>query len=315
MVRYISKRIAQSILVLFLVSIVIYGLMYMMPGDPVYAVYGTNLKPGQYEEKYIEMGLDKPVYERYAKWLGGVFQGNLGSSTKYHMPVATLIKARLPVTLYIGGWSILLGTIIGVVLGIVCAMHARKMTDNILTVLANIGCAVPDFWIAVILVAVFSTTLGLLPSFGFSFPWENGFADSFKQLVMPVIAMTVGTASITTRQTRASIVEVQEMEFVRATRAKGCKESKVMFRHIFRNALIPIVTHIGLMFPVIIAGAVTIERIFAIPGMGDLMVTGVLNQDTAVVQACILILAASICLANLIVDIVYCIVDPRIKLQ
>ena len=177
MVRYISKRIAQSILVLFLVSIVIYGLMYMMPGDPVYAVYGTNLKPGQYEEKYIEMGLDKPVYERYAKWLGGVFQGNLGSSTKYHMPVATLIKARLPVTLYIGGWSILLGTIIGVVLGIICAMHARKMTDNILTVLANIGCAVPDFWIAVILVAIFSTTLGLLPSFGFSFPWENGLAD------------------------------------------------------------------------------------------------------------------------------------------
>ncbi len=315
MAKYITKRIAQSLLVLFLVSVVVYGLMYFMPGDPVYAVYGTNIKPGQYEEKYLEMGLDRPIYERYGKWLLGMLQGNFGTSSKYHMAVSDLISQRLPVTLYIGCISIVAGTVIGVILGIICAMYARKSVDNVLTVLANIGCAVPDFWIAVVLIAVFSTALGLLPSFGFSFPWESSLAESTSHLLMPVMAMTVGTASITVRQTRASIVEVLEMEYVRALRAKGCSESRIMFSHVLKNALVPIITHVSLMFPVVIAGAVTIERIFAIPGMGDLMVNGVLNQDMSVVQASILILAAGICAANLAADLLYCLADPRIKLQ
>lgn len=315
MFRYIGKRLLQSILVLFLVSVVIYGLMYLMPGDPVYAVYGTSLKPGQYEAKFIELGLDQPIYIRYARWVSDIFHGNFGMSTKYHMSVGSLIAQRLPVTLYIGGWSLVLGTILGIFWGIVCGIFARKKTDRFLTILANIGCAIPDFWIGVLLVAVFSTMLGILPSFGFSFPWETGFVDSFSHTILPIISMMVGIASITARQTRASIVEVQEIEFVRASRAKGCKELTVMFRHIFPNALIPIITHVGLMFPIIIAGAVTVERIFAIPGMGDLMVTAVLNQDMALVQASILILAVSICLANLIVDVAYCFADPRIKIQ
>jgi peptide/nickel transport system permease protein len=315
MANYILKRLVQTVIVLLIVSLLCFTLLYLMPGDPVYALYGGEITPEKYQQYYTQMGLDQPLIIRYFKWMGGVLSGDLGRSVKYSEPVAGLIAARLPVTLYMGILALLISTAIGMVFGVLCSTKRGTWVDYVVTVLANLGSAVPLFWLGVLGVFLFSVQFGLLPSFGFSFPWDGDPGLSFRQCILPVFALCVGPISSTTRQLRSSMLEVIRLDFIRSQRAKGLSEKSVIVKHALPNAIIPVVTLIGLHFRQLVAGAVSVEKVFNIPGMGNLLVTAVFSRDVAVTQACILITCTVIGIANLLVDISYCYIDPRIRIQ
>lgn len=317
MAGYILKRIGQSCVVILLVSLFAFSLLYIMPGDPVYALVGegVELTEAEYQVEYIRLGLDRPMYERYFAWVADVFQGDLGMSIKYNEPVLTLLSRRLPVTIFLGSISLVISTVIGIFFGMIASTRRGSVWDMIVTIFSNVGAAVPLFWLAVVGIYVFSVNLGWLPSFGFSFPWKGNFVTSIKQLVLPVVAMSVGTISSTTRQTRSSMLEVIGLDYIRAARAKGVKESRVIRSHVLTNALIPVVTLIGMNFRHLVAGSVASEKVFNIPGMGQLLTTAVFGRDVAVTQACILIIAIVVSVANLVVDISYGMIDPRIRVQ
>lgn len=314
MAHYIFKRLVQSIIVIFIVSIFTFLLTYLMPGDPVYAMLGEDITREQYEIAYREMGLDKPIYVRYLNWCVNMLKGDFGRSYKYRMPVIDLIKARLPVTMYLGVLSIIISTVFGIILGILAATKRGKFIDTVITLLANLGGVMPLFWLAVLGMSVFAMHLRWLPSYGFTFPTVD-FVKSVKQSILPLFALSVGAIAGTTRQMRSSMLEVIHQDYIRTARAKGLKESQVIFKHALKNALIPIVTLTGMSFRNVVSGSVSIESIFSIAGTGQLLVTSVLSKDVATTQACILLVAIVVSIANLIVDISYGYIDPRIRIQ
>lgn len=314
MTRYIVKRLIQSVIVIFIVSVFTFLLTYMIPGDPVYAMLGGDITREQYEIAYKEMGLDKPMHIRYINWLSNILRGNFGMSYKYRMPVIDLIKARLPVTMYLGTLSIIISTAVGVILGILAATKRGKAIDTVITLLANLGAVMPLFWLAVLGMSLFAMHLKWLPSYGFTFPTQN-FSMSIKQTILPLFALSVGAISGTTRQMRSSMLEVIRQDYIRTARAKGLKESQVITKHALKNALIPIVTLTGMSFRNVVSGSTSVEIIFSIAGTGQLLVNSVLSKDVATTQACILLVAVVVSIANLIVDISYGYIDPRIRLQ
>jgi len=314
MAHYIFKRLIQSVIVIFIVSIFTFLLTYLMPGDPVYALLGEDITREQYEIAYKEMGLDKPLYVRYLNWCVNMLKGDFGTSYKYRMPVIDLIKARLPVTMYLGILSIIISTVFGIILGILAATKRGTFIDTIITILANLGGVMPLFWLAVLGMSVFAMHLRWLPSYGFTFPTVD-FVKSVKQSILPLLALSVGAIAGTTRQMRSSMLEVIHQDYIRTARAKGLKESQVVFKHALKNALIPIVTLTGMSFRNVVSGSVSIETIFSIAGTGQLLVTSVLSRDVATTQACILLVAIVVSIANLIVDISYGYIDPRIRIQ
>ncbi|MBN2049684.1 MAG: ABC transporter permease [Spirochaetales bacterium] len=285
-----------------------------MPGDPVYAMLGGDITQEQYDMAYKEMNLDKPIYLRYVNWCADLIKGDFGKSYKYRMPVIDLIKTRLPVTMYLGGLSIIISTAVGILFGILAATKRGKILDTVITFLANLGAVMPLFWLAVLGMSLFAMHLKWLPSYGFTFPTED-FVKSVRQTILPVIALSVGAIASTTRQMRSSMLEVIQQDYIRTARAKGLKESRVISKHALKNALIPIVTLTGMSFRNVVSGSASIEIIFSIAGTGQLLVTSVLSKDVATTQACILIVAIVVSIANLIVDISYGYLDPRIRIQ
>ncbi len=312
--RYIGKRIGQAIIVLLLVSIFAYLLTYMMPGDPVYAMLGGDITQEQYDIAYEEMNLGDPIALRYVRWLGGFVTGDWGDSYRYSQPVLELIRARLPVTMYLGILSLAISTALGIIFGVICGTRRGKLADSIVITFANVGAVMPVFWLAVLCMYIFCLKLGWLPSHGFVMPTE-GFGESLKYCVIPLVALSVGGIGSTTRQMRSGMLDVIRQDYIRTARSKGLKESKVIWRHAFRNAVLPVVTLTGMSFRNVVAGAVSVEQIFAIAGMGSLLINSVLSQDVAVVQACIMIIAIVVVLSNLVVDICYGIIDPRIRVE
>ena len=314
--RYICKRLLQAILVIFLISVFSYFLMYLVPGDPVYAVLGSDITREQYMEQYYLMELDKPIVVRYIHWLLKFLHGDFGISYRYSVPVSELLAQRLPITMYLGIISLIISVILGVLFGTICGTHRGKAADNILTVLANLGSVVPGFWLAAVGMYLFSMKLKILPSFGFSFPWsETGVLTSIRQTILPVVCLSVGAIAGMTRQMRSGMLEVIRQDYIRTARSKGLTESRVVMSHAMKNAIIPVVTIIGLNLRNIVSGAVTIETVFAIPGMGSLLVNSILSRDLPVIQACILIISVVIAVSNLVVDICYGYLDPRIRIQ
>ena len=314
MLRYISKRLIQAVVVIILIAIFSYFLMYFVPGDPVYAVLGSDITREQYMAQYYKMELDKPVVVRFLNWAGRALKGDFGTSYRYNQPVSEVLHIRLPVTMYLGAVSLVISVVLGILLGTVCGTNRGKAADNILTVLANIGSVVPGFWLAAVGMYIFSVKLKWLPSYGFSFPHE-GFATSFKQTIMPILCLSVGTIASMTRQMRSGMLEVIRQDYIRTARSKGLKEHRVVMKHAMKNALIPIVTLVGMSLRNIVSGAVTIETVFSITGTGSLLVNSIISRDTPVIQACILIIAVVVVLSNLLVDICYGYLDPRIRIQ
>lgn len=315
MAKYLIKRLIQMIVVLIIVSFAAFFLTSLMPGDPVYAVAGTDdLQEDQYQAIYESLGLDKPLITRYFEWVKGVLHFDFGNSYVYNMPVWDLIGSRVAITLYLSFLSLLISVPIGVLFGVITAVKRGSKLDTVITLLANITACLPQFWIGICLMYVFGLKLGVLPSFGLEWPWEVGTGEHIRQLIMPLICLSLGGIAGFTRQTRSSVLEVIRQDFVRTARSKGVKEKVVIAKHILRNSLIPIITVLGSRLAFMIGGSMFVENVFSIPGMGSLVMRCVNSHDIPTIQALVLITATVSCLAYMITDILYVAIDPRISL-
>jgi peptide/nickel transport system permease protein len=301
-----------GIVVLFFVTIIVFLFMKLIPGDPALTVLGFNATNEQIEALRKELWLDRSTVEQYWHWLSNAVQGDLGESIMYYRAVSELIALRLPITLHLAIMAFILSTILGIGAGLICAIRRGKVSDSIITLLANIGIAIPVFWLGMLGIYFFGLKLGWLPIQGYTSPFDD-FWQSTRQSVMPVISLAIPSIAILARQTRSSMLEVVRQDYIRTARVKGLKERIIVLKHALKNALIPVITLLGVQLGILVGGSVLIENVFNIPGMGRLIVQSALNNDIPVVQACTLIIALITVLANLLVDITYGWLDPRIR--
>ncbi len=310
--RMIGKRIVQSIIVIFIVTLLVFLLMQLVPGDPIVNFLGSNATEDQIAYYTQLFGYDKPVLVQYGKWITGLFKGEMGRSVALQKDITEVIFQRLGVTLSIVFPAFLLAVILGIVLGIVAAKNRGTVIDSIISFFANIGMSMPMFWFGMILIMIFALKLGVLPTSGFS-SMKDGFGAYASHLVLPMIVLAMGPLAQFTRQTRSSMLEVIRQDYVTTARAKGLGQKAITFRHQLRNALIPIITVMGVTLGGMIGGTVLVESIFVIPGLGNLMITSIKGRDFMVVENGVLIIAVAVAICNLIVDILYGIIDPRIR--
>jgi peptide/nickel transport system permease protein len=315
MTAYIIRRLMWALIILVLLTLVIFFAMRLLPGDPLIIFIAqsqiSNIGPEALEKLRAEYGLDKPIMVQYFTWAGNVLHGDLGRSVFFNESVGKLIARRLPITIHIGLVSFVVATILGTLSGLLAGLRRGKIADQIVTPLAYLGITLPVFWLGIILIYFFGLKLGWLPIGGYESPFNDFWLNS-KQLIMPVICESVlGLASMS-RQMRSSVLEVARQDYIRTAWSKGLRERVIVFRHMLKNSLIPIVTLMGFAVGMIFGGSVLIETVFNIPGMGRLMVSSIFNQDYVVVQATTLIFGAIVLLVNLAVDISYGWLDPRI---
>ena len=311
---YILKRLGQSVIVFLLICFLSYMILFLIPGDPVYSMYGANITQEQYQMYYEQLQLDQPLVVRFSNWFLNFMKGDFGYSTKYRIDVNQLIGDRLPVTMWIGIWSLVITAVVGILFGVIAAVTRGRWQDNVITVFANVGSTVPLFWLGVLGVYIFSIKLGWLPSSGYTSPFKD-LGMNVKQSLMPVIAMAFCQVATIARLTRSNMLEVINEDYVRTARAKGLTENAVLVGHVIPNAISPIINMIGMLFRVVVAGSVAIEKVSNIPGMGQLMVNSITSKDVNPLQACIVIISAVVLIVNLIVDVIYALVDPRIRLH
>lgn len=314
MAKYLLNRIMQTIALLLIVSLLSFFLVSLMPSDPVYAQFGTDITQEEYQVAFVRMGLDKPIIVRYLTWLGNELKGDFGTSYCYHKGVWEVISGKLGTTLYMAVLSLLLSMPIGILLGTVTAVKRGQWADTIITLFSNLLIAIPQFVTAILFLYYISMKWKLLPPQGFTWPWVD-FHKHIQQLIMPLTCLTLCGIAGFCRQTRSSVLEVLGQDYVRTARAKGLKETRILWKHVMNNGLIPILTMIGGRLASLIGGSIFVENVFNIPGMGNLMVKAVNTMDIPVIQALVLITAAVISVAYIITDLLYVAVDPRISLS
>jgi peptide/nickel transport system permease protein len=296
----------------------VFLVMRLLPGDPLTLfISQSQMSTGQLTSEQLEelrhrFGLDKPLMIQYIDWISGALRGDLGTSIFYTTAVSTLVAEKMPITIYLGALAFIFSSILGIVFGGICAIRRGEWIDSFLTVVANIGITIPSFWFGILLIYVFSLQFHWLPTGGFISPFTD-FGGSFRRAVMPVFCLSLFSIASLTRQTRASVLEVVKQDYIRTAWAKGLSERIVVLRHTIKNGLIPVVTIMGVQVGLIFGGSVLIETVFNIPGMGRLLTQGVFQHDYLVVQAGVLIIAVVVVLSNLIVDISYGWLDPRIR--
>lgn len=314
MVSFIIRRLLQTVVVLVFVSIIVFSLLHVIPGDPALVILGDQATPEQVEALHRELLLDQPLWIQYAKWLGDVLQGNLGQSIAYRSPVTELLATRLPITFHIGIIAFLLSAVVSIPAGIVSAVRRGGWIDSIITLLTNVAMAVPIFWLGILGIYFFALRLGWLPVQGYTSPADN-LVQSTRQIIMPAVCLAVVPLASLARQTRSSMLDVIRQDYIRTARSKGLSEWTVMTGHALKNAIIPVITLLGMQLRNLVGGAVLVEQVFNIPGMGRLMVAGVFNKDFVVVQGTVMVVAIVVALANLLVDISYGYFDPRIRYE
>ncbi|WP_160010854.1 ABC transporter permease [Rhizobium sp. 18055] len=312
MIALLPRRLAGLAITLVVVSLLIFAVMDMLPGDPASIMLGTSASPETLAALRHELGLDQPLLLRYGQWLAGVFSGDLGKSYTYGVPVAGLIVERLAVTLPLALIAIALSIAIAIPLGVLAASRRGGVFDVIASVFSQISIAVPAFWVALLLIILFSTTLGLMPAGGFP-GWSAGIWPSIKALLMPAVALALPQAGVLTRVTRSAVLDTMHEDFTRTARAKGLSESTVLWRHSVPNALVPILTILGLQFTFLVAGAVLVENVFNLPGLGKLAYQALSQRDIVVMQDVVLFFAALVIIMNFIVDLSYLAIDPRLR--
>jgi len=306
--------VIQTFVVLIIVTFIVFLLLYLIPGDPARTMLGIEASARDVAALRSQLGLDRPMMAQFGSWLLHVLQGDLGRSIQFHQPVSHLIATRLPVTIYIGILALILSTILGVGAGVISAIRRGTVLDQAITVFANAGVAVPVFWLGILGIYLFALQLGWLPVQGYTSPFEN-LSVSVRQILMPVMCLAMVPLATLARQSRSAMLEVIQQDYIRTAWSKGLKERRIIIRHALRNAMIPIVTVLGLSVRYVVSGAVLIETVFNIPGMGRLIVSGVFNKDFILVQGCVLIVALAIAITNLAVDISYAFIDARIRYE
>ncbi|MCR4392890.1 MAG: ABC transporter permease [Dehalococcoidales bacterium] len=317
MTAYIVRRLIMAAIIIILVSLIVFFAIRLLPGDPLVIFIGKSAQAGtisiaQMDALREKYGLNDPILVQYAKWAWGIIHGNLGESINYKTSVGKLMAERFPVTLHLGIMAFIFNIVFGVLLGLIAAVRRGTWIDNLVTFLANIGVSIPQFWLAILMIIIFGIYLNWLPVTGYTSPFDN-FWMSTKQVIMPVFCMAVTMLATTARLVRSSMLEVVRQDYIRTAWAKGLRERTVILRHALKNGLIPVFTMIGIDLSMVFAGSVLVETVFAIPGVGRLLVTSVFAQDYVVVQSGTLVIAMIIVIANLVVDISYGWLDPRIR--
>ncbi|MBB3561962.1 peptide/nickel transport system permease protein [Rhizobium sp. BK512] len=312
MIALLSRRLAGLAITLLVVSLVIFAVMDLLPGDPASIMLGTSASPETLAALRHDLGLDQPLLIRYGQWLAGVFSGDLGQSYTYGVPVAGLIVERLAVTLPLAMIAIVLSVVIALPLGVLAAARRGGIVDAIATVFSQISIAVPAFWVALLLIILFSSTLGLMPAGGFP-GWDAGLLPALQALLMPAVALALPQAGVLTRVARSAVLDTMHEDFARTAVAKGLSRRTVLWRHIVPNALVPILTILGLQFTFLVAGAVLVENVFNLPGLGRLAFQALSQRDVIVMQDVVLFFAGLVIVMNFIVDLSYLAIDPRMR--
>ncbi len=316
MTSYIIRRLFLGVVVMFVVTILVFIMMHWLPGDPLRTVLGedyTNYSQEELEKLRQDYGLDKPLIAQYFDWIGGVLKGDLGESIYYQTPVSQMIKERLPITLNLGILALIVSSLLGPTLGVIAAIRRGKWPDTVVSVTANLGITLPSFWIAIVFLYIFGLKLGWVSiSQGYVSPFDN-FGEHVRQAILPVLCMAVFGIAAQTRQTRSSMLEVSHQDYIRTAWSKGLQEKTVVRRHIVKNGLIPVVTTMGMQVSFMFGGAVFVERVFGIAGVGGMLAGGVMDRDYPAVQGVVLLMALVIVIANLLVDMAYAWLDPRIR--
>lgn len=317
MTTYIVRRLIQAVFVLIIVTVLVFFVMRLLPGDPIiiYVAQSAQVEampPEMIEQLRQKFGLDQPIIMQYFNWVGNIFRGDFGESIFYHEKVGRLMLERFPVTAHLGILALIVGSITGLIAGLLAAIRRGKWLDKIITPLTYIGITIPVFFVAILMIYVIGLRLGWLPFPGYVSPFED-FWLSMRLTIMPVFCLAVFSIAANARQLRSSMLEVISQDYIRTAWSKGLSERMVILKHAMKNSLIPVITLIGLGVGMIFGGSVLIETIFAIPGVGRLMVSSIFGQDYVVVQAITFVIAVIILMVNLIVDISYGWLDPRIR--
>jgi len=312
MFTLITKRLMQLIPTLFVVSILIFSLQQLLPGDPALVMAGEEKDPEVIEQIRKQYRLDQPIPVQYFYWLQGVLTGNLGESMRLKAPVADLVLTKLPVTLQLASMAMLIALSIGVTAGVLSAVYRGTRLDYAVNVIGLIGISTPNFWLGIMLIFLFAVNLGWLPASGYVSPFEDFWA-SLKTTILPAFVLGNAIAGVLMRHTRSAMLHALDSDYVRTARAKGLLERKVVIKHAMRNALTPVITLGALEFGTLLSGAVLTEQIFTIPGFGKLIVDAVFNRDYAVVQGVVLVTATTYVMLNLLADIGYVLVNPRLR--
>lgn len=311
--KIILKRMLQAIPMLIFISIISFFLVKFAPGDPVQAYVTPKMSHQQVERVRHNLGLDKPIIIQYFIWSGNMLKGNLGYSLSNYRPVTTEISERLPATLGLMGTSLMLSLVLGITFGLLSARYKNKVFDKIITILSYVGISIPGFWFAMILIVLFSLKLHWLPSVGMHTIGEDSALDVIKHGIMPCIVLSIQNTAIVTRYVRTNAVEQMKEDYVRTAIGKGLSNKKVFFKHVLKNALLPVITILGMSLPDLVAGAFITETVFGWPGMGRLGINAIFSFDYPVIMAITMFSSIMLILGNLLADLLYEIADPRIR--
>ena len=312
-ITFIVKKVLLSIVTVFAISIFAFLIMQMTPGDPVRAMLGAEADEEIVEATRTELNLDKPLVVQYTLWLRNALRGDFGTSLVLNQDIGEILATRIPVTLSLTIPALIISLVLGILIGVLCAVHRGSALDQIMTVLMTTMNGIPVFWIGIMMMYFFGVKLGWLPLMGYTSPFED-FGQYVAKAVMPVTIMAFGPLSSIARQVRTNMLEVINQDYIRTARANGLSESSVKYKHALKNSLIPVITLIALQVRSLVGGSLLGEQVFSIAGMGRLIMVSVMNKDYLVVQATVFVISLFVVVCNLILDISYGLVDPRIRL-
>jgi peptide/nickel transport system permease protein len=314
MLTYVTKRLGSLCLSLIVASLVIFACIEIVPGDPASFMLGINAQPDTIQALRVELGLDQSLAQRYLGWVGGLLGGDMGTSYTYRTPVSNIVSDRLQVSLPLALYALMLTVVVAFPVGILAAARRGSVTDITVMGATQLGVAIPNFWFAILMVILFAINLRWFSAGGFP-GWDAGIFPAMKALTLPAIALALPQASILSRVMRSSLLDTLSEDYMRTARAKGLTRRQVLWRHALRNAMIPVLTIIGLQFSFLLAGAIIIENVFFLPGLGRLVFQAITQRDLIVVESVVMLLVFAVILVNFFVDIAYAWVDPRLRVR
>lgn len=312
MTKAIVRKLLSIILTLFFVSLLIFMVFQIIPGNPAEIILGTEADPAQIRALERELGLDKSMFERYIDWIGGLLRLDMGMSLKYRMPVSELFLKKLPVTLYLTIFSLILSIVIAIPLSIQITLNSDKWYASIITAITQLGISIPSFWLAFLLIYVFAVKLGIFNILSFN-AMSGGFLDKLKNFFLPSLAIAIPNIATIIRYMQAALLDEINKDYVRTARMKGMTLKEIMYKHVLKNALIPVITVIGMSLTASVGGSLIVENVFALPGIGSLIVASISSRDFPLIQSVVIAIAILVIFINLIVDIIYGLIDPRIR--
>lgn len=310
--KFVVKRLGISLVVILLISVFSFSLVHLLPGDPAVLALGSEASETDVENFREKYNLNKPITEQYLLWMKGMLQGDLGDSIAYSRPVLSCLAERLPRTVSIGLPALIISSILGILAGIISTVHRGKFVDNFITFLSTVGLGAPQFWLGIVGIWIFGMKLGWLPLSGYVAPEEN-FGQYVYYGLMPILILSFSLLASVARQTRSNMLEVVNQDYIRTARADGLAERSVIYKHALKNALIPVITTIGMQVRVVVGGSLMVEQVFNIAGIGTLLVSAVNGRDYMVVQGCVFMISLVTVGVNFLIDLLYGVVDPRIR--